>query len=502
MKYPIGPGGPPMPLDAMGAEYGAIADFAELGSAIASAEGRRIYQADADAQTIEGIAEMKRRLNTQFDTYDTDADERNYRPGYDKTIKGFDNIIKGKTNGIAKRNLRDFIVYNSPTWENNVNDAILRRKRINTEARAEQNIERIKELDLTNIDGVLEAEAIMGESVKLLGEIGYGSEEIQLWTENALKDFEAQTINQQAEAIMGEQGREAAIEHIMSQDIEIDTKKKIVSNINFKAAQQKLKYDQKVEQIEQEYVAKYDKEQLSSSEVVANPYLPASRKLFWKRLVDAQVKERLEGEPELNWETYDRLQGMVESYDRGIIGKDEVRNELSEAVENKEIPTTVARQLRDRLATKDKADDPMNRSDVKRGMSIIDYLEKEELRIAKDAAEDTEQEWSEITRIRNENFKRKNEFEQWIRGQEKFTAKDVEDKIQSMSRQKVDEVVLGWFEKLVTPKKQEKEIIARKKVEKLKELGYWDAFSANEQETVRQAFREGKTVEDIVELLE
>jgi len=250
-----------------------------------------------------------------------------------------------------------------------------------------------------------------------------------------------------AQAIMAQTGYQDAIDFVMAQEIDTDIKRRIVSNINFEAAQQQLEYDKYVEKTEQDFVSKYDKEQLSTDKIIASN-LSASKKLMWKRLVDAQAKERLSGEVELDWDTYDKLQSMVEDYDTGKISKEEVQEAISKEV-GKTIPTTIARSLRDRLATKDKPDDPMNRSDVKRGLGVLSDLESFEVEQAKKDEVGLE----EIREIRLKYQKIKDEYERWIGSQEKLTEKIVQDKIEQMTEMETGGIVLSWFERLMWTKR-------------------------------------------------
>ncbi len=244
-------------------------------------------------------------------------------------------------------------------------------------------------------------------------------------------------IEDEAQEIFITEGYEESVKWVMDNDIELDEKNAIASKIKRLAANKQLEYESYVEKTEQDFVGKYDKEQLGNDEIIASN-LSATKKLMWKRLVDAQAEERLSGEVELNWETYDRLQSMVEDYDAGNIEKEVVQDAISKEA-GKTIPTTIARSLRDRLATKDKPDDPMNRSDVKRGLGVLTDLESFEVEQAKKDEEDFEV----IREIRLAYQKKMDEFERWIRGQEKLTDKDVQSKIKEMTELEVEETAKG-----------------------------------------------------------
>lgn len=447
-RFPIGAAGVPGDASALSVESRAISRFAQTVGIISAAEGRRIMKADEKSQTIAGEAEMKRLLNATWDTFDTNPKENDYLPAYKKTEKGFDSLIKGYTNRNAQTNLRLFREQNRPAWENSVNDAVLNRKRINAGARAIKNIEAIKSYDLSNPGEKLEAEGLIGQSGDVMRGLGHSPDEVENWMAGALNSVENQEVYQQAQKLLAVKGLSAAQDWVMKQKhIDVDSKKGIISDINFEASQSKLKLDQQIEKIEQDYVSKYHKEQLSSNEVVANPFLPASRKLFWKNIVDAQTEERLNGEKERNWDKYDELQKMTKEYNDGVrTDEDEIRDEIGDAVEKKQITSTDGMKLLDRVKRTDDADDPMNRSDAKRGLGFLEDLESAEISANKDEP------YEAIRGIRLKYQKKKNEFERWIKRQEKLTDTDIQNKVAEMTEAETEEVVLNWFESLMRPK--------------------------------------------------
>ncbi len=449
-QYPIGAAGVPGDASALSVESRAISRFANIAGAFSAAEGRRIMKADEKSQTIAGEAEMKRLLNATWDTFDTNPKENDYLPAYKKTEKGFDSLIKGYTNKNAQTNLRLFREQNRPNWENSVNDAVLNRKRINAGARAIKNIEAIKSYDLSNPGEKLEAEGLIGQSGDVMRELGHSPDEVENWMAGALNSVENQEVYQQAQKLLAVKGFGAAQDWVMKQKhIDVDSKKGIISDIKFEASQNQLKLDQQIEKIEQDYVSKYHREQLSSNEVVANPFLPASRKLFWKNIVDAQTEERLNGEKERNWDKYDELQKMTKEYNDGVrTDEEEIRDEIGDAVKKKEITSTDGMKLLDRVKRTDDADEPMNRSDAKRGLGVLTDLESFEVEQAKKDDADLE----EIREIRLAYQKKMDEFEQWIKGQEKLTDTDIQNKIKEMTQMETEEVVLNWFESLMRPK--------------------------------------------------
>jgi hypothetical protein len=254
-----------------------------------------------------------------------------------------------------------------------------------------------------------------------------------------------------------------------------------------------------VQQTEQQFETRYDQQQLTAAEVTASN-LPQDRKSTWTRLIDAQIEERLNGQIETDFKTYDRLAEMIDDYHAGKADKEAIQEELSKAA-GKDIPTSIERQLYGRLATIDNPDDLMNRDDVKRGLAVLNGLEKTELQTADDFADQR--------RIRLEGLRRRNELESWVRTQENLTAGDIEKKIAGMTRSRLEKVILNWFEKMFNPKEDtplsdttEEKLLVDKKVHKLKKLGHWKDFTPDERQTVTEAFRRGRTVQDVLDLIE
>lgn len=462
-----------------------------------------IIMADLKQQNVTGITEIDNYILNEFNSYDTNPDETTYRKSLEQTINKLSEVVSSKPNSESRRFLEQHIESMKPYWENSLQKAILNRKVLNTQATIDNTLNTVKNYDLTNPGERLEAEGLVGASADLMHELGYPKESIVNWTIDALKDVDNQEIFQNAQKISVENGYEQAIKFIQEQGIEEDAKLNIVNDIKFEAAQRKLQQDTNIQQTEQQFEAKYDQQQLTTAEVTASN-LPEDRKLTWNKLIGAQADERLNGQVDTDWEVYDKLKDIVGKYELGEIVKDKVLKELSKAV-GKKIPTSIEKQFRVRLATIDNPDDPMNRDDVKRGIDVLDGLEKMELRGAEDFADKR--------RIRLENLKRKNEYEAWIRGQEKLSSKDIEEKIASMSKAKVEEVTLNWLEKMFTPKEDtpffgklalytEEDQLVDKKIQRLMKLGYWKDFTDDEKETVTQAFRIGRTVQDVVDLIE
>lgn len=420
-------------IGALTAEQRAAGQFAETVSVFSAKEGQRIERADQKAQNISGEAAIKAQMLELFDSFDTNPNENDYKPAYEKTVKGLDAILKNTTNANSKRDLGQFIKSNRPNWDSSLRDVTLGRKKTNSYARRDQSIAEISGWDLSDPLELDKAEKRVGAGEDLMITLGHSKEQAENWGIAVLEVIENQSVYNQAQNISQAQGYQVASKWVMEQNIDMAAKRKIVGDIKFDAAQKQLGYDIEVEKIEQGFLEKLRQEALTEDEVMASG-LEVDKKQEWLRLIDAQTEERLNGEVPLNPDAYDKLQTMVEDYDKRRIEKDAVRKALSEAA-GKDISMTIYRSLRDRLSTIDKPDDIMNRADVKRGMSVLSDLETAEISAAKSDGAGLE----EMREIRLAYQKLQDDYEKWVRDKEDVTTKEVQDKTEQMTTIITDE---------------------------------------------------------------
>jgi hypothetical protein len=420
--------------------------MADIAGGIATELGQKAYRAEADAQALEGIAAVKARMLTEFDTHDTNPDHTTYQKGFDKAITDLDNIPKGLTNRRGRLQVEQFIKANKPIWQDNVNDSVIKRQNDNVIDTTDRWPERIKDLDLSSIDGQLEAQWEIGQAGAARLKTGrFTPAEVETWTENALRTVENQSIFQEAEKISLSKGYEKGVDHIMKQKIGQADKERIVNDVKFNASQRQLAYDQQLEKIEVDYLKRLGQEQLSENALMAD--LQAGRidpDLYkeYSNYVEAQTAERLKGEKERDWDTYKNLQGMVKDYGDGARTDERViRDAISEAVKAQKITAADGMKLLDRVKKSDDTDDPMNRSDAKRGLGIFNSLEAAEISANIDEPYDV------IRDIRLKYQKKKDEYENWIKRQDKLTGADIQKKTAEMTEGIVAEEVPKMIER-------------------------------------------------------
>ncbi len=454
-RYPVGTG----QRQLSGGEISALtadpaAGFVKTLGLISAAEGRRIMKADEEAQYIEGVAGMERLLNETFDTFDTNPNEADYKPAYDSVVKSFDGLIKGYSNKNAQSRLKLHIKKNAPNWENSVNDATLDRKRENSYARVENSIAGIKDLNLADVDDLADANKRVENGGAVMGSLGHTPEQVKKWKRENYENIKTQSIYNQAQNISATQGYEKAKEWVMKQKIDVDAKKGIISDINFEASQQKLEYDKYVEKTEQDFLGKLRQEQLTEDEIMAST-LEVRRKEKWLGDIDAQAKERLEGKPTTDYETFDSISDMIDDYvdsERDPSKREEIEQAISDAIKSKKIPVSGeagnAITLRSRLSTMSDPSDIMSRSDVVGGMNTLKELKKLDIASATATAEGTDREKGQQVLDAHYKWQKKfNEYEKEIREGKDLTAEDVEKITQRMTQQQAEETAQGWLNK-------------------------------------------------------
>jgi len=236
-RLPVGAGADRLSgadISALQAPQRALGQLADVTGGVATILGQKAYRAEGDAQAIEGIAAVKTRMLAEADSQETNTDWTTYKAGFDKAFKELDGITEGLTNRRGKLQVEQFITANKPLWNNNLNDMIIKRQNDNTIATSDSWPERTKDLDLTNIDGVLEAENEIGKAARArLGTGRFAPAEVGTWIENALSQMDNQAIFQNSLVIAATKGIDEAEDFVMKSSIATADKRRIVSDLNF-----------------------------------------------------------------------------------------------------------------------------------------------------------------------------------------------------------------------------------------------------------------------------
>lgn len=164
-------------------------------------------------------------------------------------------------------------------------------------------------------------------------------------------------------------------------------------------------------------------------------------------------------------------------------------------------------QLLNRIYEIAKPDSALNRPTAKRAFTLLE--EYKDIRLSQlKSAKATDQEAKEELLLW---FGLKNDFEQWLLSEER-TDKQIEEKLRGMTRPVAEEITLNWFESLILAKEAtpflgkytgttEEEKLIKKKIKALEKEGVWDDLTEDEKNTIRQAFKAGKTVQDVLDII-
>lgn len=446
-NYPIGTGKRGMSqrdISIASAEQGAIADFSDVVGQIATAEGRKIMQADYQAQFVAGGADIDNLWRETVDSFRENQDESTYGKVYKDFLNKAGGIASATTNRKSRRELEAHIQSSKAVWNDKIRDEVYKRKTINGLSDADRMVFiATNQRDLSDPLELDEAEGLIRQAAEIRIKFNVPEGDVATMLDLDYKNLFTKQIFQQAQAISAAQGYEKAVKWVMDGTLDPDEKKKIVRDIEFEASQQKLEYDKYVEKTEQDLLVKERLGTLTDTEIL-NSQFTADKKREWLRYYDAMVEERLSGEVELNWESYDKLQSMVEDYDTGKIDKEEVQEAISKEV-GKTIPTTIARSLRDRLATKDKPDDPLNKSSAKRALSILNELKTADFFWPEDL-DDDDPEGKRQNLLNYLDVSK--EFEEYLIANPDATDEQINDKIDTLTQPYIENKAKGTLDKL------------------------------------------------------
>jgi len=307
----------------------------------------------------------------------------------------------------------------------------------------------------------------------------------------------------EARNILAEKGYDASNKYVMSQDIDVDIKKKIISDIYFEASQQEIAKKQQLEQKETEYLLALTQEQLSQNDLdndLATGAITPDLYKEYTNYIKAQQQERLRGKPETDWDTWSNLRDQVDDYKAETRTKETVTNEISKAIKDGKITISQGISLREKL------DDgkPQYSAAAKRGFETLTELKTLHKSVIKDLDESVQRE--EILKMRAREY----DFEQWLE-EEPRTDDEVEKKIKRLSAPIQEEITLNWFERLIAgyDKKSwlapfspgEEQALVKKKVKALQDKGLWDDLSETEQKDIKAGFEKGASVQDVLDLM-
>lgn len=392
------------------------------------------------SEFIRGKAEWQQRNDDFFAGLQEDPDWGSYAENYKKDIsdRAQKDILAGLKTPGAQNSLKDLMVAEAPGYNKllkGVIDAKLQEENIRNLWAAIQGTDEIQgfipqpgaDLDVL-IQGIADAEAAA------LGAIQVGTISVEQAEEgiifSLMKDWP-----------------EVALEKIKASSLPPQRKLQLESNAGTIIRNRELEQGR----IQQEVWTKTEGEafNLSQDNKLTPEWIREQFNAGNLSKADRDAYLSMLSRPKevpLNWDAYDKLSEMVEDYDKEKVTKDEVRLAITKAL-GKDIPEAVAVRLRGKLDTIDEPDNPMNRSDAKRALEVLSDIETEEMRLARLDDADIE----ELRDTRLKWLKKKDEFERWIKGQEKLTDTDIQNKIEAMTQVEAEEVARDWLDYILNP---------------------------------------------------
>lgn len=258
--------------------------------------------------------------------------------------------------------------------------------------------------------------------------------------------------------------------------------------------------------------------QANKEEIADDDYERFSKYLMGLKITEekkiAEV-QRVKKQGDLISEISDMLD-MLQIEDRG--DPVEIKKKLDElralGPEAKEDYEQYRGKLSSILTTREDLKSPLNTPIAKRGMAVLNDMQKLELDSKEDEyADDPDQE----IRHRNKWFRKKNAYDRWLLKEER-SEDEIEKYIEKVTYRPREEIVLGRFSKFWRYKKRhfwgrewnwrtfgillpEEEALVEKKVDALKKEDLWKTLTEAEKSSARKRFERGETVDDIVKRL-
>lgn len=145
-------------------------------------------------------------------------------------------------------------------------------------------------------------------------------------------------------------------------------------------------------------------------------------------------------------------------------------------------------------------DDPLNDPSSIRAQAIIGNLRTQEIAILKTPRK--EKDLPKVRAIQVKYLRISNEHDAYLLSEEgrKATDKQKEDKLFASLGPTRDEITLNWFQRLVRTEKREEAALVDKKIDALKEEGFWKDLTDEDKAMIRRRLERGDTVENIIRL--
>ena len=200
-----------------------------------------------------------------------------------------------------------------------------------------------------------------------------------------------------------------------------------------------------------------------------------------------------------NFTEYNNVVDIIDGVAKGTHTMKQADDAIAGGV-GKHFDATIARSLRSKLSEKSKADSPLNKPQAKRGQALIARLRTQNLKLAE------EDESLDPTGIELQYFALQNDFDEWLIDNSDATDADIEKKVRTLTEPVVEEVTLGFLDRVITGffragKGKFDKALVDKKIGVLEERGIWKTLNTEDKESAKQALQRGVTVQQIIDNL-
>lgn len=231
------------------------------------------------------------------------------------------------------------------------------------------------------------------------------------------------------------------------------------------------------------------------SEAISSSELSAKEKASLRKLANnPDVK--------FNYSEYDKVADIIDGVARDTHTEEQADEAIRDGV-GKHFDTTTAKSLRTKLSQNLKPDSPTRRPALTRGMTAIEEVFDIQIKSQEFKPADVEKESAFLLKKQ----RAKNDLEAYILEKDR-TDEEIEKKVKVLTRIPKEEIVLGWLERILLPKRapafigSEERLLAKRRLEALQKEPVWKTISESQKQKAEQAFRLGATFDEVVKELE
>jgi hypothetical protein len=462
------------------------------------------------AKTQAQYSEFKANWDTEhgafYEGLALDEDYQSFGKKYQKFHQGLKkNLLRDDLTPRARREIENHMTQSGALQANNVSKVAFQKEKDHFRANAKQSATIAAENGLDNVAEMhldLNKEYFTKEEMLIL------KDQMKRISANAQKaaaeQQEQALMNSAKQSAMAMGDKATAMMWIDATNFSNSAKVQLRGEVGrrFDYAEEKRKEAEEVAMEEdRDEIEKSMREGTATPEQIDDSSLDEKEQLQYQdRLLSGRT-------PKTDIDAWDTLDTAVTAYtnDPSPEGKKKVMEQLVEARKAEKLSDTDYRSLKHRVTETDNEGSPINRPAVKRGHAAITMLRNLDAWMPEDIEPLEGKRQNHLTANRLSD-----ELDRWIEKNPDATDEQVQNKVRSLTEPAMVKVTLPWWQKLLLEKERpslgpraltEERVLTKRKIAVLEEKGYWAELSEAEQETIRRAFMQGKTVADVVEII-